>query len=321
VLDCFTIGDAAGAQRRILRVIEGQRGSMEFEIRIAPRFDYGEVRPWIRRHGYRLHSAIGGNDALVVWCDQELEEAPEHELAARTTVAAGERVRLSLSYCPPEVIDARGPEEPDGEALDRRLEDTVAWWREWAQALRLSGRDELGARRSGIALKALTYAPTGAIVAAPTTSLPETIGGQRNWDYRYAWIRDSSFSSRAFVELGAVREADAFRAFIMRSAAGHADELQIVYGVGGERRLGASMGSDPDLSVVNSDHRAWEVPNLFVADGSVMPTQGSANPAITIMALASRLAERLARGRVGERASRSRPRRALRPALSRPGDA
>jgi len=239
VFDCFTIGDQDGDRRRILRVIEGQRGTIEFEIRVAPRYDYGEVRPWIRRHGYHLHSAIGGNDALVVWCDQELEEAPEHELAGRATVAAGARVRLSLSYCPPEVIDASGPEEPDAEDLDRALEATVAWWREWTQTLRLSGRDELGAQRSGIALKALTYEPTGAIVAAPTTSLPEAIGAGRNWDYRYAWIRDSSFSSRAFVELGAVREADAFRGFIMRSAAGHAEDLQIVYGVGGERRLGA----------------------------------------------------------------------------------
>src|SRR5205807_9630969 len=88
-----------------------------------------------------------------------------------------------------------------------------------------------------ITLEALTHGPSGAIVAAPTTSLPEVIGGPRNWDYRYAWIRDSSFSSRAFAELGALDEADAFRAFIMRSAAGHADDLQVFYGVGGERRL------------------------------------------------------------------------------------
>src|SRR5437763_13074730 len=239
LLDCFTMNEGAEDDEgcHILRVIEGQRGAVEFELRVAPRFDYGEVRPWIRRHGYRLHSAIGGNDAIVVWCDQELEEDPDHDLVASATVGAGDRVRLSLTYSPPEQIDASEPQEPDERELDRRLEETVAWWREWTQTLRLSTRDEPGARRSGMVLKALTYGPTGAIVAAPTTSLPEAIGGPRNWDYRYAWVRDSSFSSRAFAELGAAREADAFRAFIVRSAAGHAEDLQIMYGVGGERRV------------------------------------------------------------------------------------
>jgi GH15 family glucan-1,4-alpha-glucosidase len=239
LLDCFTIAGspAETEQRQILRVVEGVRGSVEFDVRVAPRFDYGQVRPWIRRHGHRLHSTIGGNDALVVWCDQELSEDPEHELAARFSVGPGDRVRLAVSYCPPERIDAEPPVEPDPQQLDRLLEETVRWWREWSSTVRLRTRDEPAARRSGLVLKALTHAPTGAVVAAPTTSLPEAVGGPRNWDYRYAWVRDSSFSSRAFAELGCVEEADAFRAFIMRSAAGHAEDLQVVYGVGGERRL------------------------------------------------------------------------------------
>ena len=252
VLDCFTIdppaeGEDGGAgtagersrnERRILRVIEGQRGAVELEIRVVPRFDYGAVRPWIRRHGYRLHSAIGGNDGLIVWCEQgEMVEDPAHSLVTRIRVGAGERVRLTLTYRPPEEIDAQAVREPDPQQLDARLQETIGWWRRWAGGLRLDSRDEPGVKRSAITLKALTYAPTGAIVAAPTTSLPECVGGERNWDYRYAWIRDSSFSSRAFAELGAYQEADDFRAFVMRSAAGSADDLLVFYGVGGERRM------------------------------------------------------------------------------------
>jgi GH15 family glucan-1,4-alpha-glucosidase len=239
LIDCFTLrrNPLETEQRRILRVIEGVRGSVEFDVRVAPRFDYGQVRPWIRRHGHRLHSAIGGNDALLIWCEQELQEDPQHELVGRFPVGPGDRVRLTLTYAPPEQIDAEPPPEPDASTLDELLGQTVNWWRKWAAAVRLGTRDEPGARRSGIALKALTYAPTGAVAAAPTTSLPEAVGGPRNWDYRYAWVRDSSFSSRAFAELGCVGEADAFRAFIMRSAAGHAEDLQVMYGVGGERRL------------------------------------------------------------------------------------
>jgi GH15 family glucan-1,4-alpha-glucosidase len=239
VIDCFAIREDARStpNRRIIRVIEGSRGSVELEVRVAPRFDYGQVRPWIRRHGHRMHSTIGGNDALLVWFERELAEDPEHELVTQVSVGAGDRVRLVLDYCPPEMVDARAGEEPDTEAIDAMVERTVQWWREWASGLTLGTRDEPGARRSGITLKALTHDPTGAIVAAPTTSLPEVIGGERNWDYRFAWVRDASFSSRAFAELGAVAEADAFRTFMMRSAAGYAGDLQVLYGAGGERRL------------------------------------------------------------------------------------
>jgi GH15 family glucan-1,4-alpha-glucosidase len=239
LLDCFTLqGEPRETDRRqILRVVEGVRGSVELAVRVAPRFDYGQVRPWVRRHGHRLHSAIGGNDALLIWCEQELEEDPQHELVGGFSVGPGDRVRLALTYCSPEQVDAGPPAEPDAHGLDGLLEQTVAWWKKWADPLALGSRDEPSARRSGIVLKALTYAPTGGVVAAPTTSLPEAVGASRNWDYRYAWVRDSSFSSRAFAELGAIEEADAFRAFIMRSAAGHAGDLQVMYGVGGERRL------------------------------------------------------------------------------------
>jgi GH15 family glucan-1,4-alpha-glucosidase len=236
IVDCFSMGSDQQPRHQILRIIEGERGAVEFELRVVPRFDYGAVRPWIRRHGHHLHSAIGGNDAIVVWCEQELEENPEHALVGRFSVGSGDCLRLSLSYCPPEEIDASGAPEIDRTSVDAALERTIEWWRQWASSVKLDSRDEPPVRRSALVLKSLTYEPTGAVVAAPTTSLPEVIGGARNWDYRYAWVRDSSFSSRSFAELGCNAEADAFRAFIMRSAAGHAEDLQVLFGIGGERR-------------------------------------------------------------------------------------
>jgi GH15 family glucan-1,4-alpha-glucosidase len=249
LVDCFLAGpresDAdsrhrAGSGCHILRVIEALRGALTVDVRVAIRFDYGTVRPWIRRHGQHLHSAIGGNDGLVIWCDGELTEEPSHDLVGQLKLQAGERARLSLAYASPELLEPDGPEEPDPGELDRRLQQTIGWWGKWTKRLNLEGQGRAGLRRSALTLKALTYAPTGAIVAAPTTSLPESLGRARNWDYRYAWVRDSSFSSRAFAEVGCEAEADAFRRFIMRSAAGHAEDLQVVYGVGGERRIQAS---------------------------------------------------------------------------------
>ena len=230
--------------RHILRVLEGVRGAVEFEVRIAARFDYGQVRPWLRRHGHRLRSMIGGNDGLVVWCDCELDEDHEHDLTARVTVGVGERIRLSMRYCAPERVTDDGLSEPSPGELDEALEQTLAWWETWSKTVTLDSRDEPSARRSVLVLKALTHRPTGAVIAAPTTSLPESAGGSRNWDYRFAWIRDSSFSSRAFAELGCEREANAARGFMMRSAAGHADDLQVMYGVGGERRIGEQQLDD-----------------------------------------------------------------------------
>ncbi len=247
ILDLFLEpGSASDAERRILRVIEGRRGEVELDVRVAPRFDYGEVRPWIRRLGLHLHSAVGGNDALVVWCEEELAEDPAHELSGSIVVTPGTRARLLLTYRRPELIDAQDVEDPDPHELDRCVSATIDAWREWGRRVTLEGRDEASVRRSALVLKALTYTPTGAVIAAPTTSLPEALGGPRNWDYRFSWIRDSSFSSRAFAHVGCVREADSFRAFIIRSSAGHAGDLQVLYGVGGERRLGGSTLDDLD---------------------------------------------------------------------------
>jgi GH15 family glucan-1,4-alpha-glucosidase len=240
IIDCIARRDPdTDRGSSILRVVEGRRGTVELGLRIAPRFDYGAVRPWIRRHDDQLYSATGGDDALVVWCDRELEQDPDHELGAEFEIRQGERLRLSLTYTSPERV-GDGSIAIAADDIDAAMAETIDTWREWSQHIQLDDHEFHGVQVSAMVLKALTYAPTGAIIAAPTTSLPETPGGVRNWDYRYAWVRDASFSSRAFAEVGCEHEADAFRAFVMRSAAGHADDLQVMYGAGGERRLDAA---------------------------------------------------------------------------------
>jgi GH15 family glucan-1,4-alpha-glucosidase len=237
--DCFTMreGGATHPHRQLLRIVEGVRGRLNLELMVSPRFDYGEVRPWIRQHGIRMFSAIGGNDALFVTSDVNIEPVSKHDLAASFSVRAGERARLSMQFVRPETLerDTPGPLDPD--QCDDRLEETRKWWLRWSSDVSLRGPDEEGAVRSAIVLKGLTNAPTGAIAAAPTTSLPETPGGGRNWDYRYSWIRDSCFTARSLAELGPEDEADGFRRFIERTSAGTAEQLQILYGLGGERRL------------------------------------------------------------------------------------
>jgi GH15 family glucan-1,4-alpha-glucosidase len=201
----------------------------------AIRFDYGEIRPWLRRHGDGLYTAVGGNDAVVISSDADIAATDDEDLVARFELRDGERVRLSLTWFAPEEIDPFAPAPPGPTDLDLRFEETMKWWRKWS--IKAAGASEPACRRSSLVLKALTHAPTGAVVAAPTTSLPETLGGDRNWDYRFSWIRDSQFTVRSLGEVGCDTEADGFRRFVERSAAGRADSLQIMYGVGGERRL------------------------------------------------------------------------------------
>ena len=205
---------------------------------MVPRFDYGEVKPWIRRHTARVYSAIGGNDGIVIASDATLEpDQAAHELCGAVTIRAEERLRLSVSFVRPEDLEYRIPEVADAAELDGRLEETIRWWRRWTKQINLDGAHRAGVVRSAIVLKGLTFAPTGAMAAAATTSLPEVLGGERNWDYRYSWIRDSALSVRSLTTIGADDEADGFRRFIQRSAAGSAHDLQIMYGLGGERRL------------------------------------------------------------------------------------
>ncbi len=239
ILDCLTVREGGREEpyRQLLRVVEGVRGSARMNFLAVPRFDYGEIAPWLRQQGENRYGFIGGNDALLVSSDVEMVPSGKHDLGASFTVRAGERRRFSIEYLRPETLDYDPPGEPGPEELDRRLEETLDWWERWSSRARIGGAKNAEVLRSATVVRGLVYAPTGAIVAAPTTSLPERPGGDLNWDYRYTWIRDSFFSVRSLAEIGFTSEADAFRRFMQRTTAGEAEGLQIMYGVGGERRL------------------------------------------------------------------------------------
>lgn len=239
LIDAFSMrrGGRHEPLQELLRVIEGVSGSVEMEIEIVPRFDYGGMKPWLRRAGARTWTVIGGDDGLLVSSEAELEQIDHHDLRCRVSVRAGERVRLVMRSSRPHLIDEGNLDAPSSVKVDEHLEATLAWWRRWAAQATIEGPDRPALLRSAVVLKGLSNAPTGAIAAAATTSLPERIGGERNWDYRYSWIRDSYLAVRSLALVGFDREADGFRRFIQRSSAGSAHELQIMYGVGGERRL------------------------------------------------------------------------------------
>jgi GH15 family glucan-1,4-alpha-glucosidase len=238
LFDCFEINaDGREPRCRLLRVVEGVRGHMDLRVRLSPRFDYGEVEPWLRHHGMHVYSAIGGNDALVISGDLGLTMVSMHDLESTFSVRAGERVRVAIAFVPPHDVDKVTPRPTEPADLDKNLDETIQWWRQWSSQVRFEGPEAPGVVNSAIVLKALTNADTGAIAAAATTSLPESVGGNRNWDYRYSWIRDSAFSVRSLADVGCRAEADGFRGFIERSTAGSAKRMHILYGVGGERRL------------------------------------------------------------------------------------
>ncbi|MGH2831404.1 MAG: glycoside hydrolase family 15 protein [Solirubrobacteraceae bacterium] len=238
VIDFFAMREhgAQDPRRELIRILECERGSARAQIEVAPRFDYGEVRPWLRRAATNTFTAIGGNDGLLIWSDGEMASDGE-ALTAGKEIHAGERLRLMIRFVRPHLLEDEQSSTIDTGEVDERLGETIDWWHTWRQRLGQDGPDHAAVVRSALTLKALTYAPTGAIVAACTASLPETLGGQRNWDYRYSWIRDSTLAAHALAELGCESEARRFRHFIVRSSAGHAEDLQIMFGVGGERRI------------------------------------------------------------------------------------
>ena len=226
LVDCMPPrGEAAD----VVRVVEGVSGAVPMHTEMRLRFDYGHIVPWVRRHGPDL-SAVAGPDAVWLRSDVPLH-GRDYTTEGDFTVSAGQRVSFVLTYQPshkprPEPVDASSA-----------LRDTHRYWTHWISHCRYQGRWTDAVHRSLITLKALTYAPTGGIVAAATTSLPELLGGERNWDYRYCWLRDATFTLQALLGTGFVAEARAWRDWLLRAVAGDPADLQIMYGLDGTRRI------------------------------------------------------------------------------------
>ena len=226
LLDCMPIRKEIV---RVVRIVEGVSGRVPVHMDLRMRFDYGQNLPWVTHDGGRLH-ATAGPDSMVLTTPVDVVGAGTATVAD-FVVSKGDEVPFVLGWHrsyedPPEIQDAH-----------RLLTGTEAWWRRWSKRCTYDGEASELVRRSLITLKALTYAPTGGIVAAPTTSLPEWIGSVRNWDYRYCWLRDSVLTLFALMTGGYDEEALAWRDWLLRAAAGEPSELQIMYGIAGERRL------------------------------------------------------------------------------------
>jgi len=217
----------------VVRLVRGDEGNVRMRMLLTLRLDYGRTIPWVRRRDYGI-SAVAGPDALQLRTPVELTGEDMHTVA-EFSVGAGATVPFTLAYHP-----SHWPPRPEADEA-ARLEETARRWCEWTGRCAFPDDDRNpwyeAVTRSLITLKALTFAPTGGIIAAPTTSLPEQLGGVRNWDYRYCWIRDATLTLYALITSGYRDEADAWREWLLRAVAGDPGQLQIMYGIAGERRL------------------------------------------------------------------------------------
>lgn len=248
ILDFLAILDQNSRDPRphLIRLVDGIDGVVELAVELSPCFDFGEVKPWIRHRGNGAYTAVGGDHGLVIGSDIPLAPDGRFTLAGRIPVHACMRYYLSIHFQPPAELDEKPVETVVGAELQHRLEETIVWWKQWSAKVNVRDVGFPGVCRSALVLKSLSYTPTGAIIAAPTTSLPESPQGKRNWDYRFSWVRDAAFTSDSLIELGCVDEAYAFRRFIERSSAGSAQQLQTLYGIDGRRRQDEYLLDDLD---------------------------------------------------------------------------
>jgi GH15 family glucan-1,4-alpha-glucosidase len=213
----------------VVRIVQGLKGTVRMRMELTIRFDYGSIVPWVS-HERRLLKAVAGPDSLYLHTEVELHGAG-FSTVADFTVAEGQDIPFTLTW------RASSDGAPRQIITERALSDTEQWWKKWSSRCTYQGPWRDAVIRSLITLKALTYAPTGGIVAAPTTSLPEQLGGVRNWDYRFCWIRDATFTLYSLLVAGYRSEAKAWREWLLRAVAGKPSDLQIMYGIRGERRL------------------------------------------------------------------------------------
>ena len=214
----------------LFRIVCGTRGRVRMRTEIILRFEYGRAIPWVRQH-LGGPSAVAGPNAVQFVTPVELRGTPELTTVGEFTVEAGQTVPFTMSWYPSHHrgFSYRDPQDA--------LLATETGWRDWSSQCTFKGRWREAVIRSLITLKMLTFTPTGGIVAAATTSLPEQIGGIRNWDYRLCWLRDATLTLYALLSSGYRREARAWREWLLRAVAGHPAEMQIMYGLLGERRL------------------------------------------------------------------------------------
>jgi len=219
-----------GRHSDVVRFVIGIRGRVAMRTELLMRFDYGRSLPWVTVLHDGSIRIIAGPNLAVLRTNVQLETR-KSDIHGRFTVRKGETVAFVLTY------SASYHDLPPAIDQEKALEETERFWSEWIGRQTFHGDYADAIRRSLITLKALTYRPSGGIVAAATTSLPEQIGGSRNWDYRYCWLRDATFTLLALMNAGYFEEAKAWRDWLLRAAAGSPDQLQIMYGVGGERNL------------------------------------------------------------------------------------
>ena len=213
----------------LVRIVEGVRGRVPMHLDLTLRFDYGSVVPWVQRVDGGI-TATAGPDLVRIIAGPTMH-GKDLSTVADFEVAEGERVPFILTY------SSSYGRDPDRVDAEEALRATEKWWGDWASRCTYEGPYREAVVRSLITLKALTYMPSGGIVAAPTTSLPEQIGGVRNWDYRICWVRDASFTLFALANAGYLDEAKAWRDWLQRAVAGTPDTLQIMYAIDGHRRL------------------------------------------------------------------------------------